>query len=109
MCQQFIFIISPAANKPRRIKGGGRTLAFVEESYKSDILQIKKGALALRLVESSGDDNSPNLSPDASQFVFASNRTGNYEISIADADGKTPPYTQSEQNASVVMLARLGE
>lgn len=70
------------------VSADGRTLAFVEESFKTDISQIEKDAPARRLIESSGDDNSPNFSPDDSQIVFVSNRTGNFEIWIAGASGK---------------------
>lgn len=66
----------------------GRTIAFVEESYKTSIARIEPDAPARRFIESSGDDHSPNLSPDNSQIAFVSNRTGNLEIWIADAAGK---------------------
>ncbi len=52
-------------------------------------MQIEKDtSAARRLIESSGDDNSPNFSPDDAQIAFVSNRTGNFEIWIADASGK---------------------
>ncbi len=71
------------------VSADGKTLAFVEGSFKTNILQIEKDTSATRrLIESSGDDDSPNLSPDAKQIAFVSNRTGNGEIWIADASGK---------------------
>lgn len=71
------------------ISADGKTLAFVEGSFKTNILQIEKDTSATRrLIESSGDYDSPNLSPDAKQIACVSNRAGNGEIWIADASGK---------------------
>ena len=71
------------------VSADGKMLAFVEGSFKTNILQIERETSVMRrLIESSGDDDSPNLSPDARQIAFVSNRTGNGEIWIADASGK---------------------
>ncbi len=81
------------------VSADGQTLAFVEESFKTNILQLNGNTPAAnvapvgyvsarKLVESSRDDNSPTFSPDNRQIAFVSNRTGNFEIWIADADGK---------------------
>ena len=66
----------------------GRTIAFVEESEDENIWHIEPNGAARPLICSSRADHSPQFSPDGSQIVFASDRTGNYEIWIADAEGK---------------------
>jgi Tol biopolymer transport system component len=43
-----------------------------------------------QLAESTGNDASPQLSPDGRSLVFASNRVGTFEIWLADADGRNP-------------------
>lgn len=69
-----------------------KVIAFVEELYHTNIWHIESSKVpekkALhKFAPSSFSDNSPNISPDGRQVVFASDRTGKYEIWIADADG----------------------
>ncbi len=70
------------------VSADGKTLAFVEESYQTSIWQLENKLPPHRLIESSRDDHSPNYSPDDARIAFVSNRTGNQEIWIADANGK---------------------
>lgn len=73
------------------ISSDGKTIAFVEEMRDTNIWQINisgKENSETKLISSSRADHSPSFSPDGSQIVFASERTGNYEIWIADSDGK---------------------
>ncbi|MCP9494024.1 MAG: winged helix-turn-helix domain-containing protein [Pyrinomonadaceae bacterium MAG19_C2-C3] len=86
----------------------GRTIAFVESSQDMNIWRlqrdegggmrdekntVKTGSIhpsSLRphpFIKSSRNDNSPHFSPDGTRVVFASDRTTNYDIWIADADG----------------------
>jgi len=70
------------------VSADGKTLAYVEESYRTSIWKLENKTPAQKIIESSRDDHSPNFSPNDSQIVFVSNRTGNQEIWIANADGK---------------------
>ncbi len=70
------------------VSADGKTLTFVDESYRTSIWQLENKLPARKLIESSRDDHSPNYSPDDARIAFVSNRTGNQEIWIADANGK---------------------
>jgi Tol biopolymer transport system component len=80
-----------------------QTVAFVEESYDTNIWRIEPARAAERrafrkFAASSQADNSPHVSPDGSRVVFASSRTGRYEIWIADADGSNARKLTDIQN-----------
>lgn len=70
------------------ISPSGRTIAFVEETADENIWKIEPHHAPRPLIRSSRADHSQQFSPDATQIVFASDRTGKYEIWLADADGK---------------------
>ena len=72
------------------ISPNGKTLAFVEETADANIWEIGSDQPPRPLIRSSRDDHSQQFSPDGTQIVFVSERTGNYEIWLADADGKNP-------------------
>lgn len=77
----------------------GKTIAYVEETTDENIRKISSGETDGLLIRSSRADHSPQFSPDGSRIVFASERTGNYEIWIADADGKNQrQLTESEDS-----------
>ena len=85
------------------ISSDGKTIAFVEEMRDTNIWQIKfpdsKNSES-KLISSSRADHSPAFSPDGTKIVFASDRTGHYEIWVADADGKNQrQLTFLEQSA----------
>lgn len=70
----------------------GKSIAYVEATTDSNIWQIefdgaKKQIPPRKFIASSQADHSPNFSPDGGRVVFASDRTGNYEIWTADAGG----------------------
>ena len=48
------------------------------------------GTNAVRLTNAAGADTSPAWSPDGSQIYFVSNRDGNAEVYVMDANGGNP-------------------
>ncbi len=93
------------------ISPDGQTIAFVEESSDTNIWDLgltgnqkSNPQSAIRnpqsLIASSRADHSPHFSPDAKQIVFASDRTGRYEIWTADADGKNQRQLTDSPNAA---------
>ncbi|MDQ4123571.1 MAG: winged helix-turn-helix domain-containing protein [Acidobacteriota bacterium] len=70
------------------ISPDGKNVAFVEEIVDENIWEIEPNARPRPLVRSTRADHSQQFSPDGAKIAFASERTGNYEIWIADADGK---------------------
>jgi Tol biopolymer transport system component/DNA-binding winged helix-turn-helix (wHTH) protein len=86
------------------VSSDGRTIAFVENSQDSNIWRLQLDGLSnrdafRRHIESSRSDNSPQFSSDGKRIVFASSRTANYEIWIADADGANARRLTDLQNA----------
>ena len=73
----------------------GKTVAFVEDFQDTNIWRIEidaagKQISSRKFIESARADHSPNFSPNGKQIAFVSDRTGDYEIWIADADGSNP-------------------
>ena len=67
----------------------GKMLALVENSIHSDIYRLKVGESATKpLIATSYTEDVPEFSPDGKRIVFHSNRSGNVEAWISDADGK---------------------
>jgi Tol biopolymer transport system component/DNA-binding winged helix-turn-helix (wHTH) protein len=66
----------------------GRMVAFVEELNDENIWEITPDQKPRPVIRSTRADHSQQFSPDNTQIVFVSDRTGNYEIWISDADGK---------------------
>lgn len=89
------------------VSNDGKTIAFVEESNDENIWEVdlreeseKKDVTSTRkLIFSTRADHSQQFSPDDKKIVFASERTGNYEIWTADADGKNQRQL-TEENGS---------
>ena len=70
------------------ISPDGKTVAFVEETADENIWEITPNQKPNSLIRSTRADHSQQFSPDGTKIVFASERTGSYEIWLADADGK---------------------
>ena len=71
----------------------GRRLVFSEDTARANIWRLaldEETAEPEPLIESTAVDGSPALSPDGRQIAFLSNRSGYFEIWIADADGANP-------------------
>ncbi len=83
------------------ISPDGKTVAFTEESNDSNIWQIPPGGDApKKFIASSRADHSQQISPDGSRIVFVSDRTGDNEIWLSDADGKNQrQLTDTKSNA----------
>jgi serine/threonine protein kinase len=70
-------------------------LAYVESIVKMGIWRVKLSGLAqeqvpIRLIASTRIDVNQNYSPDGKKIVFASNRTGKFQIWVCDSDGQNP-------------------
>lgn len=64
-----------------------------------------------RLTTHSGQDETPKWSPDGNQIVWSSNRTGNYDIFVMDANGanKTNLTNDPKDDKNPVWQPMLGE
>ena len=76
----------------------GKTITFTEETADENIWEIN-GNQSRPIIRSTRADHSPQFSPDGKQIVFASDRTGNYEILISDADGKNQRQLTDSENS----------
>ncbi len=97
--------ISTSGGNPRRVAaaglnasevavaGRGHRLAYTERKHDSNIWRVpigrdrKSGSEPVQLIASTQEDDSPQYSPDGKKIVFASNRSGQYEIWTCDPDG----------------------
>lgn len=70
------------------ISPDGRLIAYTEEVADENIWEIGNGQPARPLIRSTRADHSRQFPPDGKRIVFASDRTGNYGIWLADADGR---------------------
>ncbi len=80
-------VMSPA------IARQGRRLAFARGVMDANIYRVETSASkgerkpATRLIASTRDDANPYYSPDGKRIVFASDRSGTYELWVCDSDG----------------------
>lgn len=82
------------------ISPNGKTVAFVEETADENIWEIEPDKPPKPLIRSTRADHSQQFAPDGKQIVFASDRTGNYEIWLADADGKNQQQLTDAQSSA---------
>jgi Tol biopolymer transport system component/DNA-binding winged helix-turn-helix (wHTH) protein len=91
------------------ISPDGKTIAFVEETSDENIWEIAPGQPVRPLVRSTRADHSQQFSPDGAKIVFASDRTGNYEIWISDADGNNQRQLTNTKESAGSRASRLTE
>jgi Tol biopolymer transport system component len=65
-------------------------LVFVKEQEDTDIYRFELGHAAEPLITSTSRDGNPQFSPDGRRVVFESERTGEHEVWLAEADGSGP-------------------
>ena len=86
------------------LSADGRRLAYSVSIRDTNIWRLDlaaKGASPERFISSTKRDTSPIYSPDGRRIAFASNRTGNYQIWVCDADGsKAGAITSMKQGGA---------
>ena len=65
-------------------------LLFVKEQDDTDIYRFEVGRTAEPVITSTSRDSNPQFSPDGRRVAFESERTGEHEIWLAEADGSSP-------------------
>lgn len=78
----------------------GKHMVFTEEKADENIWDITPGSGPKPVIRSTGADHSQQISPDGSLIVFASDRSGEYEIWIADADGQNQRQLSAHEGSS---------
>lgn len=81
------------------VSGQGNRLAFAQLSYDFNIYRIevtaqpggrRKAGTPASLISSTRTESDPRFSPDGRRVAFISNRSGNSNMWVCDADGKNP-------------------
>jgi Tol biopolymer transport system component/polyisoprenoid-binding protein YceI len=88
---------SPDGSKIAFVSGAELMSARNAEIYVVDLEALTPGAAPTRLTDNQAGDYSPTWSPDASRIAFVSERDGNSEIYVMNADGSAP--TRLTRNA----------
>lgn len=91
--------LNPEPNSRLTWSASGRALLASDQNSDRDIYIIDPGGSSLNLTETIGDDLQPAWSPNEQQIAFSSNRTGNFEIYIANADGSRPTQLTTDNRA----------
>lgn len=108
--QSALWQIPAAGGEPQLIATGGKNvtnpalspdgkiIAFTEESSDVNLWKIAPDSPSKKIIASSRAEHSPNFSPDGTKIVFASDRTGSFQIWLADADGKNQRQLTDSEN-----------
>jgi Tol biopolymer transport system component/DNA-binding winged helix-turn-helix (wHTH) protein len=97
--------LTAAGDDPRNVavSGEGRHLVYSHSVFDSDIWRIslrgKSQEPAQNFISSTRLEFHPKYSPDGKRIAFESNRSGNYEIWISDADGSNVVQLTAFRNA----------
>jgi Tol biopolymer transport system component len=97
--------LTAAGEDPRNVavSGEGRHLVYSHSVFDSDIWRIslhgKSQEPGQNFISSTRLEFHPKYSPDGKRIAFESNRSGNHEIWIADADGSNPVQLTAFHNA----------
>ena len=104
----YLWRIAVSGGRPERVAGVGLNASSPAISRRGDRLAYTQvladdniwrfevesstatGKPPKRLISSTLSDNSPNYSPDGERIVFASLRSGSWEIWVCEADGSNP-------------------
>ena len=65
-------------------------LVFVKEQEDTDIYRFEVGRPAEPVITSTSREGNPEFSPDGRRVAFESERTGEHEVWLAEADGSSP-------------------
>lgn len=88
--------LAPGLNQLGQIAAGGDRIAVEMRSSRSQLLRIAPdGSSSMALPPSNRFDWDPDVGPDGS-LAFASDRSGMFEIWVADASGAAAPVTRFE-------------
>ncbi|MCB9098947.1 MAG: PD40 domain-containing protein [Anaerolineales bacterium] len=79
--------LMPEPNSRLTWSSSGQALLTSDHNGDRDIYLVNPTGVPINLTETVGDDLQPAWSPDEQQIAFSSNRTGNFEIYIINADG----------------------
>ena len=77
---------SPAVSRAGKLLAYGRS-TYDENIWQLDLAGDKASGPSTKLIASTWQDNAPQYSPDGKRIVFASDRSGSYEIWVGNADG----------------------
>jgi Tol biopolymer transport system component/DNA-binding winged helix-turn-helix (wHTH) protein len=103
---QGLWRIPVSGGEPRQIAAGhlshpsfprqGNRLAYVEHIGDTNVWQIEDPTAKrdhngrVKLISSTRRDDAAEFSPDGNRIVFASTRSGNYELWMCESDGSNP-------------------
>jgi Tol biopolymer transport system component len=103
--------VTAAGGSPREIRPAGRRAQFPAIARVGDLLvycqnpggssiwrsEVNEPAAQRSLIRSAGRDSSPSYSPDGRRIAFVSDRRGEDQIWVAEADGTNPvPVTNTK-------------
>jgi Tol biopolymer transport system component/predicted Ser/Thr protein kinase len=85
-----------ASDESPAISRHGNRLAFTQKRYDTHIWRLEiptaggKAKPPQKFIVSTRNDHEPEFSPDGKKIVFVSDRSGNQELWVCDADGSNP-------------------